>query len=76
MSKSETDSGILSAAEMQLEEWSKSQIIKWVIAKLTTITDSKKPYDKDEDYDEDEDGGYMWDDDDDECEDDEDENKK
>ncbi len=49
VSKSETDSGILSAAEIQLEEWSKSQIIKWVIAKLTTITDSKEAYNAEKD---------------------------
>ena len=44
VSKSETDSGILSAATMHLEEWSKSQIIKWVIDNLATIVDSKEPY--------------------------------
>lgn len=44
VSKSETDSGILSAAKMHLEEWSKSQIIKWVIDNLATIVDSKEPY--------------------------------
>ena len=44
VSKSETDSGILSAVEIHLEEWSKSQIIKWVINNLDTITDSKEPY--------------------------------
>ncbi len=44
VSKSETDSGILSAAAMHLEEWSKSQIIKWVIDNLATIVDSKEPY--------------------------------
>lgn len=44
VSKSETDSGILSAATMHLEEWSKSQIIKWVIDNLATIVDSKVPY--------------------------------
>ena len=44
VSKSETDSGILSAATMHLEGWSKSQIIKWVIDNLSTIVDSKDPY--------------------------------
>ena len=44
VSKSETDSGILSAATMHLEEWSKSQIIKWVTDNLATIVDSKEPY--------------------------------
>lgn len=44
VSKSETDSGMLSAATMHLEEWSKSQIIKWVIDNLATIVDSKEPY--------------------------------
>jgi hypothetical protein len=44
VSKSETDTGILSAATMHLEEWSKSQIIKWVIDNLATIVDSKEPY--------------------------------
>lgn len=49
VSKSETDSGILSAAEMQLEEWSKSQIIEWIIANLDTITDSKEAYNEEKD---------------------------
>lgn len=43
VSKNETDSGILSAAQLQLEDWSKSQIIKWVISNLDAITDSKEP---------------------------------
>lgn len=44
VSKDETDSGILSASEMHLEQWSKSQIIKWVISNLDTIADSKEPF--------------------------------
>lgn len=44
VSKGETDSGILSALEMHLEQWSKSQIIKWVIGNLDTIADSKEPF--------------------------------
>ena len=43
VSKNETDSGILSAAQLHLEDWSKSQIIKWVISNLDAITDSKEP---------------------------------
>ena len=49
VSKSETDSGILSAAEIHLEEWSKSQIIEWIIANLDTITDSKEAYNEEKD---------------------------
>jgi hypothetical protein len=41
-SENETDSGILSAAQLHLEDWSKSQIIKWVISNLDAITDSKE----------------------------------
>ena len=44
VSKGETDSGILSALELHLEQWSKSQIIKWVISNLDTIADSKEPF--------------------------------